>query len=230
MNQELDEFDVVDIKILNVENNKFLNYAITYRNGQEKICRLKLKWCISWYNKNNIVDVEHFGYVPVGFIKYDHFHIFVITYVDGHKELLCVKEEKTACKELLLLSEKSREGTLNKSTYNPDSIDTEVLGNGYILKKNELPQGNYLIGRDIPAGVYDFFVVYGHSGRLDVAKYDENGDIINGTWDAYYWIGLKEDYEHREIIHVNCRNGYTVKIEGNVIVKIAKSQKVNIEL
>ena len=50
-----------------------------------------------------------------------------------------------------------------------------------------------------------------------------------GTWD-FFWVGLKEEYEHRELVHVNCPDGYTISISGNVILKIAKSQQVQIEL
>jgi hypothetical protein len=99
----------------------------------------------------------------------------------------------------------------------------------YRLGRNELPQGTYLIGRDIPPGTYDFFVVYGDGGKLDLAKRDEEGKIINGTW-KFYWVGLKASYENREVVHVLCEEGFTLKITGNVILKIAKSQDVYIDL
>jgi hypothetical protein len=99
----------------------------------------------------------------------------------------------------------------------------------YHLGVNELPQGSYLVGQDIPSGTYDFFVIYGNGGKVDIGKYDENGKIIDGTW-TFFWVGLKETYEKRELIHVLCKEGYTVKISGNVILKIAKSQNVRINL
>lgn len=99
----------------------------------------------------------------------------------------------------------------------------------YRLRKNELPQGKYVIGQDIPAGTYDFFTVYGNGGRLLIAKYDSKGKIIDGT-SAWFWVGLKESYEQREVIHVSCKEGYVLEVTGNVILRIAKSQKVCIDL
>ena len=99
----------------------------------------------------------------------------------------------------------------------------------YSLKKNELPQGSYLIGRDIPPGTYDFFVVYGSDGKFDIAMYNTDGKIVDGTWD-FYWVGLKNNYEKKELIHIACKNGYTITISGNVILRIAKSNNVMIDL
>lgn len=99
----------------------------------------------------------------------------------------------------------------------------------YSLKKNELPQGKYLIGRDIPPGTYDFFVVYGNGGKFDMCKYDESGKIIDRPG-KFYWVGLKETYENSELIHVHCPEGYNIEISGNVILKIAKSQEISIDL
>lgn len=99
----------------------------------------------------------------------------------------------------------------------------------YKLNNNELTQGKYIIGKDIPVGVYDFFVIYGSGGKFDIAKYDDTGKIIDGTW-TFYWVGLQQSYEKAELLHIDCKEGYTVKISGNVILRIAKSQVVRIEL
>jgi hypothetical protein len=124
---------------------------------------------------------------------------------------------------------KKREHTEYELERTPAPKSPPSVVEPYHLKTNELPQGSYLVGKDIPAGVYDFFVVYGTGGKFDIAKWDTNGKIIDGTW-SFYWVGLKETYEKRELIHVMCEEGYTVKISGNVILKIAKSQNVHIDL
>ena len=90
-------------------------------------------------------------------------------------------------------------------------------------------KGQYLIGRDISAGTDVFFVVYGFGGKFDIGQYDSNHKVISGTWD-FYWVGLKEDYEKHELLHVQCKEGYTIKITGSVVLKIARSQKVQIDL
>ena len=119
----------------------------------------------------------------------------------------------------------------NRSATSTAAVPTTTPRNvePYHLGRNELPQGTYLIGRDIPPGTYDFFVVYGDGGKLDLSKIGEDGKIINVTW-KFYWVGLKESYEKREVLHVLCEEGYTLKIKGNVILKIAKSQDVYIDL
>ena len=116
-----------------------------------------------------------------------------------------------------------------QSNSGPTPVSSTSPAAPYQLKTNELPQGTYLIGRDIPAGTYDFFVVYGDGGKFDICKRDESGNIIDGTW-TFYWVGLKEPHEKRELIHVLCEEGYTIKIKGSVILRIAKSQNVKINL
>ena len=125
-------------------------------------------------------------------------------------------------------------GTSRSSLNNQYSSKSSQCSNSmspkpYRLNKNDLTQGEYVIGKDIPVGIYDFFVVYGNGGKFDIAKYDDNDKIIDGTW-AFYWVGLQETYEKKELIHIDCKEGYTVKISGNVVLKIVKSQAVRIEL
>jgi hypothetical protein len=132
-----------------------------------------------------------------------------------------VREGTDASLKLLQLSETAANTPVPQASSAP--MRPQQLGT------NELPQGSYLIGRDIPAGTYDFFVVYGTGGQFDLGQYDEHDKIVNGTWD-FYWVGLKEDYEHKELIHIECKDGYTVKIRGNVILKIARSQPAKIDL
>ena len=103
------------------------------------------------------------------------------------------------------------------------------LSRPYDLKVNELAQGAYKIGVDIPAGTYDFFVVHGNGGQFDIAKYDDADKVQDGTW-SFYWVGLKEEYEKKELIHIECPEGYTIKISGSVVLKIAKSKNVTINL
>ena len=124
---------------------------------------------------------------------------------------------------LKIRSEKEESSTEFSSTSNNNSFRS------HNLNKNELPQGEYIVGKDIPEGVYDFVVVYGNGGRFEIAQYDENNNFVPGTWNLY-WVGLQKSYEKKELIHIDCKKDYTVKISGNVILKIVKSQKVKIEL
>lgn len=225
---------VVDIQILNVENhgsNVLVNYTKVYGDGAKKTCRTHVKDLGGYYkffSAKPIVAAECIGKVYLGLIKNDVRILFIARLNDGSAELIQVKEGSEASLKLLQLSEDTQSGYV-KPTPPPRQQVSSEPAKPYQLGKNELPQGTYLIGRDIPTGTYDFFVVYGNGGCFDLAKYDENDEIVNGTW-ITFWIGLKEDYEKRELVHIECKEGYTIKIRGNVILKIAKSQQVKIDL
>ena len=224
---------VIDVQLLNIEDrgsNVFVNYTQVFDNGSKKTVRINAKNLGGYYNflsAKPIIASECLGNVYCGFIKSDVRILFAVRMNDGSAELIQAREGTKESLTLLQLSE--------SNTYIPTpepqqpKIAVQRTVEPYNLKRNELPQGSYIIGRDIPQGTYDFFVTYGQGGKFDIAKYDSNGKIIDGTWD-FFWVGLKEEYEHRELVHVNCPDGYTISISGNVILKIAKSQQVQIEL
>ncbi len=72
--------------------------------------------------------------------------------------------------------------TLDLSQY----TDTELISllkevqqevaNRHIEKSADLPQGSYLVGKDIPAGTYDISVVYKGSMWMDIYIYADGGD------------------------------------------------------
>ena len=97
----------------------------------------------------------------------------------------------------------------------------------YLLKPNELPQGVYQIGQDIPAGTYDLFVTYGE-GEIELSQYAGNRKYEGEH--QFYHVGRKEKYQHPELVHLPCREGYTLKIKGNVVLKIVPSRPVQIRL
>ena len=225
---------VVDIQILNMEDhgsNVVVHYSKIYGNGRREVCRTHVRNLGGYYqffSAKPIVAAECVGKVYLGIIKSDARMLFVAKMNDGSAELIQVKEGSAANLKLFQVSENMHSGSIQPPPpLRPQASNESVKP--YQLGKNELPQGKYLIGQDIPAGTYDFFVVYGTRGRFEVGKYDANDKAIDGTWD-FYWVGLKEDYEKRELIHIACEEGYTVKISGNVILKIARSQQVRIDL
>lgn len=228
------EYIVVDVQLLNVEDrgsNVLVNYTQVFGNGSKKTLRKNVKdlgGYYSFFSPKPIVSAECLGKVYCGIIKSDVRLLFAVRLNDGSAQLIQTHE---GSKESLKLLQLSEESAYEAAPTPPPSAKPSVSRpvEPYKLKKNELPQGSYVIGRDIPPGTYDFFVVYGQGGKFDIAKYDANGKIIDGTWD-FFWVGLKEEYEHRELIHVRCQEGYTVSISGNVILKIAKSQQVQIDL
>lgn len=108
------------------------------------------------------------------------------------------------------------------------SAMTEIINKSRApeLKKNQLPQGIYIVGQDIPAGIYDFHLVWGH-GEIDLYKAKENiPDNLKFAED----LGFQHEYETTDCIHVVCVEGDYLHINGNLIVDIAKSKTIDLDL
>jgi hypothetical protein len=228
----------VDIKLLNVENDgskAMISYKATYADKSSKNIRINVKYLSTyfWYSGtgSHIIKAECLGKVYIGLLKNDVRLLFLVTLSDRTMDLLQAKEGTNSCNTLLAKSlgedqhnsDDSKTKTDNRTLYRTSPAEP------YKLNQNELPQGRYDIGKDIPAGYYDFFVVYGSGGSFNMAVYDENDKAAEGTY-SFYWVGLEKKYEKRELIHVQCKEGYSIIIRGNVILKIAKSNSVRINL
>ena len=159
------------------------------------------------------------GNVPAGMeIK------FSVTYKNGKKEIVKATSGTELCDQLLQMAIDPVEKSTAKPASNaeePSEYEPVSLG------KNQLPNGNYLIGRDIPVGTYDFTWVFG-SG--DIMKFENDHDTTLGATTYFQHVGTKYDYKYRQCVNVNCKDGELLKINGNVIVSIAKSKKVELEL
>lgn len=224
------EHEVVDLTLLDIENSSsraMISYSETYGDGTQKMCRREARKLSGLSSSKTVVAAECWGKVYCGWIKSDVRFLFAVRYRDGSAQLIQTHDGTKTTMKLLQLCDDIANGRIQSPAVGPQ-LSSEPA-QPYKLGKNELPQGEYLIGRDIPAGTYDFFVVYGFGGKFDIGKYDSNGKVMNGTWD-FFWVGLKEDYEKHELLHVQCMEGYTIKITGSVVLKIARSQKVQIDL
>lgn len=105
-------------------------------------------------------------------------------------------------------------------------VQNSVSVNRIEIKKNQLSQGVYIIGKDIPKGKYDLFLVYG-SGS--VHKYIDETTLL-GANNYFQWMGNKYDYEQKQCIGIDCKDGEYLHIKGNIIVEIKKSKQVIIDL
>lgn len=217
-----------DIESVFAPSKTMINYVNTYADGSSQIMRLDVKYIsadfTALYPEPNIVKVEFLKKAYTGFLKRCIRMIFLTTLSDGTMALIQAKEGTTSCNRLLAK-------TLNESS---EKEETQIFNRAsnvepYKLNQNELTQGRYEIGKDIPVGTYDFFVVYGSGGSFTICEYDSNNKIAEGTYSSYR-VGLKESYENKELIHIECKEKQTIKIEGNVILKIVKSNKVKINL
>ena len=229
------------IDLLNIENDgpaAMITFKVRYFDNTVRTVRTNVKnlggYSVGLFPKP-IRCAEYLGKVYIGILKSDVRLLFVAAMTNGTVQLLQERQGSSGCTKLLSLC------SAEPPEYNPPTDErTEApkytsvrhgrtAAEPYDLKTNELHPGEYLIGKDIPAGTYDFFVVYGTGGCFNIMKLDSAGKIIDGTLD-FFWVGLKETYEKRELVHVNCKEGYTIKLDGNVILRIARSKQVKIEL
>ena len=95
------------------------------------------------------------------------------------------------------------------------------------LGKNQLPQGRYIIGKDLPEGTFDFTWVWGE-GYLSLYKTDENTTLGNNLYHEN--VGVAYEYQYRQCLHLQCAPGNMLIIGGNLVVEISRSAKLDIEL
>lgn len=149
---------------------------------------------------------------------------FSITYKNGKKEIVKATSGTELCDHLLQLAiDPAIESAARYSNNTEEFYEYEPVS----LGKNQLPNGDYLVGRDIPVGTYDFTWVF---GRGDIMKFKNDHDTTLGATTYFQHVGTKYDYEYRQCLNVNCKDGELLKINGNVIVGIAKSKKVESNL
>lgn len=83
---------------------------------------------------------------------------FSVTYKNGKQEVVKAKSGTELCDRLLQMAiDPSAEGATGQT----NSVDVNAEYKPVPLGKNQLPNGEYLIGRHIPIGIYDFTWVFG---------------------------------------------------------------------
>lgn len=150
---------------------------------------------------------------------------FSVTYKDGKKEIVKERSGTDRCNRLLQLAldppmqetERHAVDDRRQGDYTPVT-----------LEKNQLPNGKYLVGRDIPAGIFDFTWVFG-DGSINIYK-DETDTSTLGANLYFQWIGNRYDYEYRQCLNVRLEEGNVLVLNGNILVQIARSKKVVIDL
>lgn len=154
------------------------------------------------------------GNVPAGLeVK------FSVTYKNGTKEIIKAKSGTELCDRLLQIA--IDPAPAQSAEQGDDKAYTPVT-----LGKNQLPAGQYIIGKDIPAGTYDFTWVWG-SGSITKFK---SSDTTLKENNYFQWVGNTHSYEARQCINVKCADGEMLEIGGNIIVGISKSKPVELDL
>ena len=146
---------------------------------------------------------------------------FSVTFKNGKKKIIQANSGTDLCDELL---QKALDFETNE--YEESTEPAKKPKRAPELQKNQLPQGIYEVGKDIPAGIYDFHHVWGN-GSIDVYNAKET---LLGNLKFYEHVGDTYDYEKLDCVHVTCEEGWYVHICDNLIVSISKSKKVEIDL
>lgn len=145
-------------------------------------------------------------------------YTFSVTLKDGRKEIIKADSGTSICDQLL-------QKALDYESVVPTDAP-QVSRKAPELQKNQLPQGVYIVGKDIPEGVFDFHHVWGN-GSIHVYKSE---DTILGNLTFGENVGDTHEYEKMDCIHVVCKNGWYVHINGNLILSISRSKKIDLDL
>ena len=98
------------------------------------------------------------------------------------------------------------------------SVQQEIA-NRHIEKSASLPQGTYLVGKDIPAGSYDISVVYKGAMWMDVYIYSDAG-----SKDAKHDFTVFSDGDYGDgtgSFHVDLAEGEVVKCTAPITLTIS---------
>lgn len=145
-----------------------------------------------------------------------------MTYRNGKKEIVKAMSGTEVCDRLLQLAVNPPSPQVQDTT-NKTAKESSLVSVG----KNELPSSQYLIGKDIPEGTYDFTWVWGNGS---ISKYKNDHDMTLGASTYLQWMGNTQDYEFRQCLNVKCVNGELLDLGGNMIVRISKSKPIELDL
>ncbi|MFA5342162.1 MAG: hypothetical protein WC332_10340 [Clostridia bacterium] len=152
-------------------------------------------------------------------------YTFSIKFKDGSTKVIKAQSGTEICDKLLQISYDPHVKEKVKP-HKPQKEDKDNEKQLPVLEKNQLPNGLYIIGKDIPAGTYDFKWIWGAGSLSRIVKKETDKKS------SYYFehMGDKEAYQTRLCINVRCDEGDQIQIEGNIIVEISKSKPVEIDL
>lgn len=160
--------------------------------------------------------------VPAGVVV-----VFEVTYTNGRVRRVRTNEGTGKYRKLMSYTGKPPCPNVNqkytqREQVRVDSVETPPPE----VKKNQLHQGVYVIGKDIPVGTYDLEWVWGNGC---VHKFADETTAL-GASNYFQWIGNEHDYECKHCVGVICRDGEYLRVDGNVVVEIRRSKQVEIDL
>lgn len=97
------------------------------------------------------------------------------------------------------------------------------------LEKNQIPNGTYIIGEDIPEGIYDFLVIEGE-GDLSLYKSADNLDYENRIHQFSLSDKVDSKFYKTQCYRIVCKKGNCLVIGDTLVVEISKSPKLYFEL
>lgn len=152
---------------------------------------------------------------------------FDVVYKEGGTRRITARENSKKYKRLMDCVERTKQVAAYKpKKAEPRKVEDSVAKAPAIVEvqKNQLTQGVYAIGKDIPAGRYDFVCVWG-DGSIK-----KSADADLKYYNFAQWIGFNKSYSTDKCIGIACADGEYLKIDGNIIVEIQKSKEIVIDL
>lgn len=155
--------------------------------------------------------------------------IFSVTYNNGKKKIMKVMSGTTLADRLLQMALDPDEKNMQAARGDGESAQNNCADEKPLikLKKNQLPQGRYIIGKELPEGTFDFTWVWGED-YLSLYKTGENTTLGNNLFHEN--VGVAHEYQYRQCLHLQCAPGNMLIIGGNLVVEISRSPKLEIDL
>ena len=95
----------------------------------------------------------------------------------------------------------------------------QEIANRHIEKSADLPQGSYLVGKDIPAGSYDISVVYKGSMWMDIYIYADGGE---GDMKQNFFVFADGNYgDGTGSFHVELTDGELLRCTAPITLTIS---------
>lgn len=166
---------------------------------------------------------------------------FSVTFKGGRQEIVKAKSGTDKCSRLLQMAIDPKPTGKKLGALSSDECEAaptdkdeapvvEETESPITIGKNQLPHGVYEIGKDIPAGTYDFEWIWGDHAFMLHQRYREKsqkGSVIESVT-----LSDKQTYSFysRQWLNVTLNDGEFLVIESNAVVSIKRSKGIELEL
>lgn len=141
---------------------------------------------------------------------------FLVTFQDGHTEIISAIEGSEKCKSILKF--------LNKNSVKPQNHSSPTAPCSSSIKDNQICAGRYVFGKDIPCGKYNLIVVSG-IGTIHFQK--NNRD--DWQQDIFENLGASAANHAKSYKNLSAEDGDELYVRGSIIIQISNATPIKIK-